>query len=88
MISEQQLEAVSAWLAGNGEAPTMEQELRAVFPGLHFTFCSDDDVMASNPAMELGMFNLYFVDSSSHCLCLTTDREAATGLVIAEVEDE
>lgn len=88
MISSEHLGAVAGWLKGNAGSPDMEQELRASFPDLHFTFCSDDDVMSDNPASELPGFNLYLVDSSSHCLCLTSDGESATGLVIAETENE
>ena len=88
MISEQQLNSVTAWLNGNGAGSDMEQELRRSFPDLHFTFCSDDDVMSENPVGELPGFNLYLVDSSDHCLCLTTDSNAASGLVVAQVEDE
>ncbi len=88
MISEEQLNSVTAWLSGNGGSPEREQALRSRFPDLHFTFCSDDDVMSEHPASELPGFNLYLVDSSDHCLCLTADKNAASGLVIAEVEDE
>ncbi len=88
MISNEQLEAVGGWLAVQGSSATMEQDLRAAFPGMHFTFCSDDDVMSDHPVSSSAGFNMYLVDSSSHCLALTTDGEAATGLVVAEIEDE
>ena len=88
MISDEQLQAVGGWLEGNGGSASVEQELRAAFPDMHFTFCQDDDVISDSPVSELPGFNLYLVDSSSHCLCLTTDPQAATGLVVAELEDE
>jgi len=88
VISEAQLEQLSGWLSGNADSPDREQEMRSAFPDLHFTFCSDDDVMSEQPASKLPGFNLYLVDSSNHCLCLTSDSNAATGLVVAEVEDE
>ena len=88
MIGQKQLDAVGGWLAGNSSSANMEQDLRAAFPDMHFTFCSDDDVMSDNPVSSSSGFNLYLVDSSSHCLALTTDGETATGLVVAEVEDE
>ena len=88
MISTEQLQSVSEWLAEAVDYPDHEQALRAAFPDLHFTFCSDDDVMSDKPVSELNGFNLYLVDSSNHCLCLTTDSDQATGLVVAEVEED
>ena len=88
MISDEQLQAVGGWLEGNAASASVEQELRAAFPDLHFTFCQDDDVISDSPVAEPPGFKLYLVDGSSHCLCLTTDPQAATGLVVAELEDE
>ncbi|MDJ0738519.1 MAG: DUF6129 family protein [Gammaproteobacteria bacterium] len=88
MISPEALDAVGSWLQQRGGDAGMERDLRAAFPDLHFTFCLDDDVIADTPASELPGFNLYLVDSSSHCLSLTTDPEAASGLVVAELVDE
>lgn len=84
MISSQQIETVSSWLQANLNNPSIEQELRSAFPELHFTFCLDDDVMSDHAAVELQTHNLYLVDSSQHCLCLTNDPEQASGLVVAE----
>lgn len=88
MISDDQLQSVGRWLAANVGGPNRDQELRAAFPGLHFTFCQDDDVIFDAPAMEAAGFNLYLVDSSNHCLALTGDQQAATGLVVADLENE
>lgn len=88
MISPEALNAVAVWLQRRSGEAGMEQDLRVAFPDLHFTFCVDDDVIADKPASELPGFNLYLVDSSNHCLRLTTDPEAASGLVVAELVDE
>ena len=88
MISNDQLQAVGHWLADNAAHQDREQALRAAFPGMHFTFCLDDVVMSDSPVSELSGFNLYLIDSSSHCLALTRDLEQATGLVVAELDDE
>ena len=87
MISEMQLDAVCGWLEHHADKSHLEQALRAAFPDLHFTFCQDDDVMLDGPARGSSRFNLYMVDSSSHCLSLTTDIERASGLVVAERDD-
>lgn len=59
--------------------------LRAEFPGIHFTWCMDDDVGVQTPYAEYEGFNLYLIDGSEHCLKFTKSLEQATGLVIAEI---
>lgn len=88
MISKEQLESVRYWLEGQAGNANYEQQLRAAFPDMHFTFCLDDDVISDNPVAEQPGFRLYLVDSSDHCLCLTTDPDSASGLVVAECEQE
>ena len=63
--------------------------LRAGWPGLHLTLCSDNDVPARlPPVLERPGFNLYLVNGSEHCLTLTNDPEVAIGVVLAWVDDE
>ena len=88
MITDGQLQSVSRWLVANGGNANRDQELRAAFPDLHFTFCLDDDVLFDGPALEGDVFNLYLVDSSNHCLALTGDMQTATGMVVAELDPE
>jgi hypothetical protein len=59
--------------------------LREAYPGVHFTWCMDDDVGVQNPYAEYDGFNLYLIDGREHCLKFTNSLEHATGLVIAEV---
>ena len=81
-----QLQLISTWLGEHAASETLESAIRAAFPGFHFTFCSDDDVVADVPVAAGASFNLYLVDSAHHCLCLTSDMDAASGLVVAAVE--
>jgi len=88
MITREQLNQIS-WLVG--EASLSESTvtgLRSRFPGIHFTYCMDDDVMTARPVLQGAGFNLYLIDSSQHCLGFTQDMELATGVVVAEIEDE
>ncbi|MDD3610114.1 MAG: DUF6129 family protein [Halothiobacillaceae bacterium] len=64
--------------------------LRARFPTLHFTVCSEDDVPARlKPVAEGAGFALFYLNNTGHCVEFTTDPAAATGLVIARlVEDD
>lgn len=80
-------------LARVGEAVLVDPRpvaLRQRFPNLHFTECAEDDI---NPryraAFGVEGFNFYLISGSSgHCLELTNDPGAATGLLIAALADE
>ena len=63
------------------------ERLRAGWPGLHLTLCSDNDVPARlPPVLERPGFNLYLVNGSEHCLSLTNDPAVAIGVVLAWVD--
>ncbi|NJD24098.1 MAG: hypothetical protein FIB06_01715 [Betaproteobacteria bacterium] len=80
-------------LARVGEAVLLDPTpaaLRRRFPALHFSACAEDDL---NPryrsAFSVGDFELYLIaGASGHCLELTNDPAAATGLLIASRADE
>ena len=58
--------------------------LRKSHPGTHFSICNDDDMPPRlAPVAGNSFCRLYYVDSADHCLRLTSDAEAATGLVVA-----
>ncbi len=60
--------------------------LRAAHPGVSFTWCFDDDVVAiARPVVEREKFNIYLVNSTDHCSVLTNDPASAGGMVLAEV---
>jgi hypothetical protein len=88
MITQEQLNSVSELVKSQSISGQIVESLRSHFPDLHFTYCMDDDVVGAKPVFEDPNFNLYLVNSSSHCLSLTSDLDAASGLVIAEVEEE
>jgi hypothetical protein len=58
--------------------------LRSAFPGTHITVCGEDDIPARLPAVAGNeRCELYYVDAGEHCLKLTADAEAASGIVVA-----
>ncbi|MDD5321844.1 MAG: DUF6129 family protein [Methylococcales bacterium] len=59
--------------------------LRQQHQPIHFTYCMDDDLANNTPVIEHKAFNLYLIDGREHCLCLTNDFDAATGIVVAEI---
>lgn len=88
MITAALLEAVAAKtqaLAGAaGGYESLLAALRAAFPGTTISLCGEDDVPPRlAPAAENGVCRLYYVDAGDHCLRLTTDAEAASGIVVA-----
>jgi hypothetical protein len=58
--------------------------LKAKWPALRFTLCSDDDMPARlSPFLQRERFNLYLVGGGEHCLSLTDDPIHAIGVVLA-----
>jgi hypothetical protein len=86
MITQEQLDQIGRLVNSREMAETLLEPLRERFPELHFTYCQDDDVIAASPVYEEASYNLYLIDSSSHCLCFTQDMAVATGVVVAEIE--
>lgn len=64
--------------------------LRAAYPALHFTECSEDDVSPRHtPALDLDDCALYLVSGASgHCLELHNDPSTATGVLVALRDDD
>lgn len=88
MISAGQLAQISAQVGDQVLSEEVVAHLREAFPGIHFTYCMDDDVVNAKPVFEHPRFNLYLVNSSSHCPCLTNDHDQATGVVLAEIQED
>ncbi len=88
MITGEQLDRIGELAAAEPISSTVVDRLRSRFPDIHFTYCMDDDVVAASPLLEYPAFNLYLIDSRNHCLCFTQNAEVATGVVLAEIEEE
>ena len=87
MIPEERLDQVRRIVERAGLQEQTVSALREAFTGLHFTYCMDEDIGVEEPVLRASGFNLYLVDGRGHCMRFTTDREAATGMVLAEVEE-
>jgi hypothetical protein len=87
VITQQQLERIGGLAASNTLSEALIGLLRKSFPEYHFTYCMDDDVIAVEPVYESETFNLYLIDSRNHCLNFTQDKEIATGIVVAEIDE-
>ncbi len=91
MIEASMLAKVMAQVVGRPglASEALAAHLRTAFDGVHFTVCSDNDMPPRLPSVAGNDYcRLYYVDSSDHCLKLTTDAEAATGLVVALCDED
>lgn len=89
IIDEAMIANVAEMAKGRNFDESLREELRQGYPGIRFTLCSEDDIHAGKPVLEIDGLAIYLVGSSDHCLTLTNDLSLATGLVIAELyEDE
>jgi hypothetical protein len=57
---------------------------RTAFPGVTMTHCDATDMGDEPPFRSYAQFDLYLIDARDHCVQLTTDPAAATGVVMAK----
>jgi hypothetical protein len=80
-LSEDALASIEAALSPHDADSTALTGFRRDFPGLSLTRCDVSDL--EQPFRQYHRFNLYLMDASDHCWCLTADPARATGVVIA-----
>jgi hypothetical protein len=85
MITVEQTREIAEKIAQMGVDESALSALRQEYPGVHFTYCMDDDLPNNEPVLERDDFNIYLVDGREHCLCLTNNHDVATGIVVAEI---
>jgi hypothetical protein len=85
MLTQEQLHQVADHIGSQTLSETLVADIRRTFPGIHFTYCMDDDILNNESVFSGSGFNFYLVDGREHCLCLTNTLENATGIVIAEI---
>lgn len=84
MIDAATLAQVTAKVDAIGLGEATVAALRQAWPGIHFTYCSEDDIPARlNPQAKGQGFGIYLVSGAEHCVAFTDHLEAATGLVLA-----
>ncbi len=89
MIAPELLAQVIAKVDAIGLDEAAIVALRKDWPGVHFTYCSDDDVPARlKPEATGAGYSVYLVSGAEHCVAFTEHLEAATGLVLATQSDE
>ena len=89
MIPAETLAKVIAQVDAVGLSEATICALRQSWPGVHFTWCSDNDIPARlKPVAEDAGFAVYLVSGAEHCVAFTEHLEAATGLVLAAASDD
>ena len=83
-ISADALQQIRSLLEGDGSAAERIASLRKSLPGVSLTRCDASDMDAETPVLETAGFDVYLIDTSEHCVRITTQPEAATGLIVAE----
>jgi hypothetical protein len=89
MIHAGILDGLGAIIRARGLNETAIAELRRRWPGVSFTLCAEDDVPARLAAHASGDgYAVYLVSGAEHCVAFTEHVEAATGLVLAAIDQD
>lgn len=89
-LSPALLEDIRQLIAAAPDQDELLPTLRAAYPELRFSQCSEDDIPPRlPPSLSAAGFDLYLMDTREHCIVLTTDAAVASGVVIAwRVEED
>ncbi len=82
-LSNELLDALEHMLLSAGPGPISLQQVRAGFPGVAVSACDSDDMRGETPFRRNGRYDLFLVDTSSHCWRIIDQAQEAGGLVIA-----
>ncbi len=83
-ITVDALQEIRGLLEGEGSPAERVASLRHAFPGLSLTRCDASDMDTESPVLQTAGFDVYLIDTSEHCVRITTQPETATGLIVAE----
>lgn len=88
-LTQELLAAVAAHAEREDLSEAVVFALRRAWPGIHFTWCAEDDVPARVKPVRTGAgFAIYLVGGADHCVAFTDRIEAATGLVLASRSED
>lgn len=88
MIAADTLAQVIAQVDAVGLDDATASALRQAWPGVHFTWCSENDIPGRlKPVAEGAGYSVYLVSGAEHCVAFTDHLEAATGLVLAATSE-
>ena len=82
-LSEIQLKNIEQFLLADPAGANVAA-FRAAFPGVSLTRCDAGDMQDETPFRSHAQFDLYLIDARDHCVHMTADPAAATGVVLAK----
>lgn len=82
-LGSEQLRQIEQFLMSDAASRNAEA-FRREFPGVTLTRCDALDMQEETPFRSYPEFDLYLIDARDHCVQLTTDPAAATGIVLAQ----
>ena len=82
-INPDTAEQIQAMLTASATPSERITTLRSSISGLSITRCDESDMDAEMPWFEASDLNVYLIDTSDHCVRITTAPLKATGLIIA-----
>ncbi len=82
-ISMDQVENLASVLVALPSDENPVPVVRAGFPELSVSRCSADDMRDETPFRRVGDYDVYLVDTSSHCWRIIDELAIATGVILA-----
>jgi len=82
-LSTEQLEAITGILLCSSPGSNPLAALRSQVQGISIAGCDAEDMRGETPFRRLPGFELFLVNSASHCWSLVADPGQATGVVVA-----
>lgn len=82
-LTNDELLEIEKILSGSGADVHPVAQLRSRFPHLAWTRCDASDV-TETPFRTYSQFDVHLLDSSDHCVHITTDPAHATGIILAK----
>ena len=82
-LTSDQLHGAAALLLATARGANPLAALRASLPGVAVTRCEADDMRGEAPWLRSGGYDLFLVDTASHCWRIVADPASASGIVLA-----
>lgn len=82
-LTPQQLDGLDQLLVPLAPAVNPVPLIRAGFPGLSVSRCDASDMRGETPYRRAGDYDVFLVDTASHCWRIVDDPQDAGGVVIA-----
>lgn len=83
-LSVEQLKDIGAMLIAASPSENPVAAIRTGFPDIQVSRCDAIDMRGETPYRHVGEYDVFLVDTNSHCWRIVDDPVAAGGIVISE----